>query len=564
MQTDPPQNQINDITRLYHAGYIEKAEHKCQELLEVYPQSSILNNALGITLQGRSKFKKAIVAFSNAIHLNPHYAKAYANRGVALQKLYQVDDALENYNKAIQLDSGYMEAYYNRGVVLQDLGRSHEAISSYNKAIQLNPDYARSYNSLGTVLYESGDFNEAIDNYNKAIQLNPDYAEAYNNLGAALQSLGKLNEAVNNYNKAIQLKPYSSELQNNIGVVFQKLGKFDKATSNYNKAIQLKPDDVEAHFNLGLLLLLQGNFKDGWEKYEYRCRDKNYSIPIHNLTQPQWDGSALKGRTLLIYVEQGLGDTFQFSRYLHHIKKDGGSIVFMCQSTVIDFYRGNDSGWDIYIDKVISADDPLPHFDLHISLMSLPYIMDTNINNIPQGVPYIKTRQDMAHSWKLKIKKEHIKNIIKVGLVWQGSKTHKNDHYRSIPLECFSSLLELDKVKLFSLQRGFGQEQIAKNNFENNIIDWSSNFGQYINTAALIENLDLVISIDTSIVHLAGAMGKPVWVLLEAVPDFRWMLDHEDSPWYPSAKLFRQQDQGNWETVISKVKKELENLISKT
>lgn len=563
MQTDPSQDKLDALSNLYNSGQTSQVIRTCKKLLKTYKKSLYLLNLLGAALQEKGKFKEAIRIYNQMIQIKPDYFNAHYNLGFALQGLRKFNNAVNSYNRAIQLNPDYVDAHGNLGNVLKELGRLDEAINSYNKVIQLKPDYAEAYNNLGNALRDLGRLDEAINNYNKAIQLNPDYADAYNNMGTVLQDRGQLDEALRSCNKAIQLKPDYAEAYSNLGSVQKVLGQFEEATKNYNKAIQLKPSYAGAHFNLGLLLLLQGNFKDGWEKYEHRCQNKDYTIPIHNLTRPQWDGTNLKG-VLLVYAEQGLGDVFQFSRYLRHIKKDGGSIVLMCQSTVVDFYHGEGCGWDIYIDKVISLDDPLPHFDLYVSLMSLPYIMGENINDIPQDVHYIKTHQDMVYSWKSKIKKERIRNDIKVGFVWQGDKTHKNDYYRSIPLENFTPLLELDKAKFFSLQKGFGQEQIAENNFEDSIIDWSDDFDQYINTAALIENLDLVISVDTSIAHLAGAMGKPVWVLLEEIPDFRWMLDRKDSPWYPSVKLFRQKQFSDWSSVIAKVKTELESLINKT
>jgi len=349
------------------------------------------------------------------------------------------------------------------------------------------------------------------------------------------------------------------------GIEYIDLPNLDKKISDLKQRINNELDSPEEHFNLSILLLLKGDFKNGWKEYEYRrkCNDYKSSLPQSRNSLPSWDGSQLNGRSIFIYEEQGVGDTFHFSRYLKKIKKEFGDgiVIFGCRSSIVDFYHGENSGWSKCIDKVLFPGEKIPIFDVHFPLLSLPFIMKLETENFADEIPYLKPPKNLICNYRDRVIKECKQKKLKVGLAWQGAKDNVNDQTRSISLKNFSSFFKLKDVQFFSLQKGFGSEQIKENGFETKLIDWSDEFEKYIDTAALIENLDLIISVDTSIAHLSGAMAKDTWVLLEAVPDFRWMLDRDDSSIYPSIRLFRQTQPGNWIDLLIKVETELKKKV---
>jgi len=363
-----------------------------------------------------------------------------------------------------------------------------------------------------------------------------------------------------------KIEKYQYIPENGRGIEFKDLANLDKKISDLKAKINSSIHSPKEHFNLSLLYLLKGDFINGWKEYEYRrkCSDYKSSLPNSRNSLPCWDGSQLNGRSVFIYEEQGVGDTFHFSRYLRNIKKEFGDgvVIFGCRSSIVDFYYGKDSGWSKYIDKVLLPGDKIPKFDMHLPLLSIPFIMNLGIENLSVDVPYLTPPKNLVDNYREKILNECKPNKLKVGLAWQGAKDNVNDKTRSISLRSFSSLLHLEDVQFFSLQRGFGCEQIKENGFETKLIDWSNDFEKYIDTAALVENLDLIISVDTSIVHLSGAMGKDTWVLLESVPDFRWMLDREDSPLYPSMRLFRQSQPDDWTELLNRVEIELRKKLN--
>ncbi len=391
---------------------------------------------------------------------------------------------------------------------------------------------------------------------------------------------GRYSDAVHIYNAILKAQPNNYIVKKNLlnlsqyvhmpegrrGIQYKNLPNLDKAISDLRQKINSGLNSPEVHFNLSILLLLKGDFDNGWQEYEYRrkCADYKSSLPASRMSQPSWDGSQLNGRTIFIYEEQGVGDTFQFSRYLKNIKKQfgEGKVIFGCRSSIADFYYGEDSGWGECIDKVLFPGDKIPIFDIHFPLLSMPYILNLKAKKIPVEIPYLKAPKDLVNIYSEKMKNVCDQNKLRVGVAWQGAKDNLNDKTRSISLRCFSNLFGLEGVEFFSLQKGFGCEQIKKNGFETKLIDWSDEFEKYIDTAALIENLDLIISVDTSVVHLSGAMGKDTWALLESVPDFRWMLDRDDSPLYPTIRLFRQSEPDNWSDVLTRVEIELRKKLN--
>jgi tetratricopeptide (TPR) repeat protein len=324
-------------------------------------------------------------------------------------------------------------------------------------------------------------------------------------------------------------------------------GKLDEAAACYRRALELRPDYADAHWNQSLLLLLTGDLERGWAKYEWRWKIKQWSP--RDFPQTLWDAQPLEGRTILLHAEQGLGDTIQFARYASLVKERGGAVIVECQRPLLSLLASCAG-----IDRLVGQGDELPPFDVQVPLLSLPGIFHTSLRDIPATVPYLFAHPSLVERWR-----QELGGIagFKIGIAWRGSPIHKNDRARSIPLSCFEPLAGLPDIHLFSLQKGAGTEELqdARDHFP--VAELGSRLEDFMDTAAVLKNLDLVITCDTAVAHLAGALGVPVWVAIPFAPDWRWLLGRSDSPWYPTMRLFRQKKLGNWEDVFEEIKAEL-------
>ncbi len=386
--------------------------------------------------------------------------------------------------------------------------------------------------------------------------LNPDFAEAFNNLGDAYKEQGRLEEAVEQCNRALILKPDSEELHLNLGNVLLAQGDVKGALSAYQRAITLNSDYADAHYNKSLVLLLTGEFEEGWQEYEWRFKSPEIAVDIgsKDLDIPLWDGSDLGDKTVLILSEQGIGDAIQFARYIPMVKERCARVVFECPEGLERLFEGF-GDIDCLTPKPYKKEGG--HFpDARIYLLSLPRI-SIEAGSSPAGVPYLKASDDNVNRWKLIISGHRMK----IGIVWAGNPAHGNDRNRSCRLSDFARLSRLSGIDWYSLQKDHGKEQIRDMPDGMNIIDLGGELADFHDTAGVITNLDLVISVDTAVVHLAGALGKPVWTLLPFVPDWRWMLDQEDTPWYPTMTLFRQTEKGDWQSVFDQVADRLETCL---
>jgi Flp pilus assembly protein TadD len=427
------------------------------------------------------------------------------------------------------------------------------AIKYIRKALQFRPiDIASAHFNLGWALYENGQLDEAITHSCRAIELKPFLAEAHCNLGAALYKKGQLDEAITHYQKALEINPSFTTAYCSLGWALHEKGQHNEAIVHYRKFIETNPQSATANLELSVLLLLLGNFKEGWAKYE--CRFKTYDYQTSS-SHPLWDGSVFEGRTISLYAEQGLGDTIQFVRYAPLIAQKGAKVIIHCQRELVPLIR-NAQG----ITKAAVQGEEFCEFDFYYPLLSLPLLFNTTLESIPAKVPYIKVDYLLVQKWRNKIQADDSK--LKIGLAWAGSPKHRNDHNRSCHLDVFSSLSEFSNISFYSLQKGSASEQTKNVPKGMKFIDYTEEIIDFSDTAALMENLDLIISVDTSVVHLAGALGKRVWTLLPFVPDWRWMLNKEDSPWYPTMRLFRQPSSGDWYSVIAEVKSELQKLLA--
>jgi Flp pilus assembly protein TadD len=466
------------------------------------------------------------------------------------QQAERLEEAEALYREVLARDPENADALHLLGVLACQSRRHELALAWIARAIALNPSASFYHNNLGNVLQELGRFEEAILCYQEALRLEPDYAEACSNLGNALTRLRRYEEAVASALEALRLKPDYAAAYTNLGCTLQALGRVEEAVACHQEALRLQSDHVDAHMNLAAALLLLGDFERGWEEHEWRWKKKE--SPPRGFPQPLWDGSPLAGRKILLYAEQGLGDTIQYARYVALVRRKGASAVAVeCQprlAPLLETVRG--------VDLVIPAGSPLPDFDVHAPLLSLPRILRTTLETVPAEVPYLSAEPARVETWGHRMAEAH---GLRVGLAWGGNPDYKNDRNRSIPLEALAPLAGVPNVDFFSLQRGPAAAQLRSPPEGFRITNLEEEASQVTDTVAAILNLDLVISVDTMVAHLAGALGRPLWILLPFAPDCRWLLHRNDSPWYPTARLYRQPRPDNWQAVIAEVKEALES-----
>ncbi len=523
--------------------------------IEIEPRIALYRCSLGNALKGLGRFGEAKDAYAGAIRLTPDFAEAHYNLGTVLAVLGCVHDAAAAYGAAIRLKPDFAEAHYNLGMILLQLGQLERAAAAYRHAIRSKPDYAEAYGNLGKTLHELGLPAEALAAYDAAIRIKPDLAEAHANRGNVLRMLGRLADAADAHGEAIRLKPDFAEPHYNLGNTLKALGRSDEAIDAYNHAIRASPGFAEAHVNLGMELLLAGNLPRGWAEYDWRLRQASPLLQPRTFSKPQWRGENLNGQRILLHAEQGLGDTIQFCRYVPLVAARGGVVTLEVPRPLVRLLSGLPG-----VTRLIAAGDPIPAFDVQCSLMSLPLAFETAIDTIPQHMSYLAAKADTVSSWRTRLGP---KSRRRVGLVWSGGfrpdqpELDAVNRRRNIPLPLIGQLNH-PGIDFISLQKGEPAEGelIAMRDVlwpEGNVYNAAPAIGDFQDTAGLIENLDLVISVDTSTAHLAAAMGKPVWLLNRFDSCWRWLEDREDSPWYPSLRLFRQTRPGDWRGVMQRV-----------
>jgi len=425
-------------------------------------------------------------------------------------------------------------------------GRLGEAEQLYRQVLAQQPENADALHFLGVLAHQVGRNDLAVDLISKAIALNPNWPDAYSNLGTVLQEQGQMEAAIAAHRRAVALKPNSPEAYGNLGNALWRHGQRHEAVAAWQQAVALHPNYPDAHHNLSLALLLAGEYRQGWEKFEWRWQRNDYRALQRNFAQPQWDGRPLAGTTILLHAEQGLGDTLQFVRYVPLVAQRGGRVILECQPELQRLLQA------VHTDiPVVTKGQSLPHFDLHCPLLSLPRVIGTTLGNIPRQIPYLQANAQAAQTWQNRLAAPG--PVMKIGLAWAGSPTHNNDRQRSLKLADLARLAGVSGVRFYSLQKGAaaGEAKAPPPGME--LTDWTPELNDFAATAALLAHLDLVIAVDTAVVHLAGAMGKPVWTMIPFVPDWRWLLEREDSPWYPTMRLFRQPRIGDWDSVIARM-----------
>jgi len=471
--------------------------------------------------------------------------------GVTAHEAGWSEAAVEFFGRAVAISPKSAVLLSNLGHMLTTVGRLPEGLAACQQAIKLEPGYAEAHNNLGIALGRIEKHAQAVEAFRKAAALKEDYANAYSNMGNSLALLGQLEGAIGAYRRAIELKPDYANASFNLGVALGKFGRYEEARAACRRASELDPAHTLAVFSRALSHLVEGQLEEGWPLYEIRWETPEFTSPRRHFPQPMWDGSALNGRTLLIHAEQGFGDAIQFIRYAPLVPKYGGRVLVECPAALLGIMATVPG-----IDGLVAQGGPLPDFDVHVPMLSLPLVFRTTIETIPQNVPYVSADAVRGLFWSEWLAGNG--SALKVGLVWAGRPTHTGDHLRSMLLRQFLPLFRVPEIDFVSLQFDRGIEQIAQLPGRQPIRHPLGLVSDFSDTAALISQLDLVIAVDTAVAHLAGALGKPVWVLLPFAPDWRWLLDREDSPWYPTMRLFRQQRVGQWDSVITEVRHELE------
>ncbi|HXE53972.1 MAG TPA: tetratricopeptide repeat protein [Tepidisphaeraceae bacterium] len=530
--------QRNLAAILIDTGRPDEAIGLYRRIVAIAPQDAEAFANLGRALAGRGAIPEAIDCCRRAVELRPRAAEAHYCLAGVLRTAGRVDEAIAAYRQAIALRQNYAVALYELADVLRQKGSLDEALATARQSLALACDSAEAHNILAIILREQRKLDESIAACRRAIQLKADAADAYVNLGLATQEQGKLSEAEAMYRRAIELQPNLVDAHNNLGIVLWEQGRADEAAEAYRAALAAKPMDAKARFNLGLLQLAIGDFASGWENHEARF-EANPQLIISKFPQPLWDGSDPAGKRILVQCEQGFGDTFQFIRYAPLLADRGARVIVRCPPELRRLLSGQRG-----IEQVISTGDAIPEFDAHVPLLSLPRLFGTTIGTIPAHVPYLKADPEQVAQWRVRLAKEP--GQMKVGLVWAGRPRQRVDQNRSVPPQILAPLADASELTWVSLQKD--RTELLPDEFH--VIDWTSELADFADTAALISALDLVMSIDTGVAHLSGALGKPTWVLLMHIPDWRWMLGGSESAWYPTMRLFRQPVAGDWETPV--------------
>ncbi len=542
---------------MYSHGRIEDSVAAYKQALEIEPGNHHAANNLGTAFLRLGRLGQAEARFRRITEEAPDYAKGHANLGLALHAQGRPGAAVEALRRAVSIDPAYAKAQFNLGEICQELGALGEATKAFQAALAARPDYAEAYNGLGNVLSAEDRAEAAAEAYEKALEIRPDYPEALNNLGILLRDQGRPAEAEAAYLKALAIRPDLARVNTHLGSVLREQGRADEAIAAFRRALISQPDLADAHFNLSLSLLAEGRFAEGWLEYEWRWKATKFTAEARQFAQPMWMGEALDGKVILIHSEQGFGDAFQFVRYVRDVAERGARVVLECDPQVARLFRGLA---DVELLRVKGM--VLPAFDVHVPLMSLPLLCDTDLSSIPAEIPYLAVDEELIEAWRERTRTDSgAASAPRVGLAWAGRASHPNDRARSIPVEHLLPLLAHTEARFFGLQfdpEADDQELLV----EAGLVDFSPFIRDFADTAAGIANLDLVITVDTAVAHLAGAMGKPVWLALPHVAEWRWLKDREDSPWYPTMRLFRQKAPGEWPELIARLGSALGDLIA--
>lgn len=543
---------------LNHSGATKEAVELIEKHYPNFHDDPVYLNFRGNLHLEIGQLNAATESYHQAIRIAPENPLAYNNLGVALLKQTRFDEAAGYFRKAVALAPDNADFLFSLGNALTELGRTAESIPLLENGNRRWENNVNGLTNLGLAYVTARQAERALIPLKQALALAPSDPEAHNNLGAAYEALDQHELACQCYYQALQLKPDYPQPFNNLGNIALAKLELEEAATFYLKAIHLDEHLADAHMNLGLVHLLRGEYEAGWPEYEWRRYATSEKNKYQTFEQPEWTDQAISGKRLLLYAEQGLGDTIQFIRYAVPIKKMGATVIVQCQPALTRLLK-TAAGIDLLVD----TNQPLPSFDIYTPLLSLPKLLGSTAETIPNTCPYLYPDTAAQKLWARRLEQS---KKIKVGFAWAGNPSHRNDKNRSCPLKHFLPLTNIPNTQFFSLQKGIANSSLAELSPSErvNVIDLTRELDDFADSAALLANLDLLITVDTSLAHLAGAIGIPTWLVLPFSPDWRWLLERTDSPWYPSIKLYRQTSAGNWDSVFSNVKNDLTLCASNT
>lgn len=545
------------------AGQFQESIRLLGESLALNPDDPDTLNSLADSYIGQGQIQPASHCLQRLAELRPQSAETHHRLGKSQEQLGEWEAATASYQRALALQPDSPDLYGSLAMLQYKQEAFAEAVESCRRALALDPNRDEIYTQLGNALTDLGNYGAAVETLRHALALKPDSPHAVFGLGYFFERKGDLASAKDAYQNALKLNPQLSGANLHLGCVQLLEGNLGEAAECFERLLKLVPDCAEARAFLGLIHLKQGNFRLGLSEYEDR-----WSTPYgfrfrRKFLQPLWKGEPLEGSRILLYAEQGMGDTLQFVRYVPLVAARGGKVVLEVQPRLHRLLAQTPGAV-----KVIRLGEALPEVDWQCPLASLPLAFATELNTIPAKIPYVDPDPAQVQAWGQRLaalgERRYSGNSLCIGLAWAGSPLHPHEIWRSIPLEQLAPLTSLEGTTFYSLQMGASAGQVKQLGPRAHLIDLQDEQKDFADTAAIVANLDLVISIDTSVAHLAGAMSKPVWVLLHKSADWRWLLEREDSPWYPTARLFRQSTLANWQDVVSQVEEALSQLVARS
>ncbi len=546
MTTRPQQSSpgaFAEALAFHRGGRLEEAASRYEAALEEAPKHFDALHFLGLVRIRQGRHEEAQRLLRKALNQNPGSAEVNHSLGCVLAAQRRHGEAAARYEKALALKPDFPQARNNLGIALADLGRHDEAMAQYRQAIALEPGYAEALANLGVALAALDRPAEAVPCFEAALARQPGFAEAALNLGNAQFALGAFAAAIGSYERAVALAPGSARAHNNLGRGLEALNRHEEAIPRYAKAAALAPDYAGAQWNLALAHLALGDFAEGWPRYEWRWR--NGDLTPRAFARPLWRGEEIAGRTILIHAEQGFGDTLHFVRYVPLLARRGAHVMLEAPPPLLPLLAGLDG-----LAGLFATGEDLPDFDCHVPLLSLPAAFATTLDTIPRQVPYLAPPADRVARWRAALAPLC---GLRIGIAWAGSATNSNDRNRSLPLERLRPLLELPGIGFVSLQKELRPGDAALLAACPDLLSLGDRLEDFADSAAVASLLDLVITVDTSVAHLAGALGRPVWIMLPYAAEWRWPRQREDSPWYPTARLFRQGAPGDWTRLVARL-----------
>lgn len=578
--------RLQSAVALHQSGQLQDAERIYRQILEFDPSHVDANHLLGLVAHQTNKSEEAVELITKALAVNPTYGEAHNNLGTVQLALQRFEDAADSFRQAIKHKANYAEAHFNLANVmtaqrnfvgaaqafqkaldinpdylqarlnlaniLKTLGRLDEAVTLYRLVIETAPNLAQAHNNLGAALLEQRNYSDAAASFSQAVSLEPQYFEAISNLGCVKRDLGQTQDAVKLHLQALAINPQYADAHNNLGNARLDEMDYQGAAECYKRALSIDPNHVDAHINLGFLNLLLGDFKAGWAHNAWRRRGRELLLSARTYTQPLWDGGDLNGQSIFIYPEQGIGDFIQCARFVQNLIDLGGDVTLEIPSSLMPVFDRFIPGL-----KCIVSGQAVPDFDCHASVMDLPGLLSVELNDLPGKTSYLSPPADAQASWAQRFEGD---TNLRVGLVWAGNPKHKNDRARSMDPALLQPLTEVAGVSLYSFQVGGAENGVAEIGADK-VVDLKPYLSDYGQTAAALAGMDVLVSVDTSVAHLGGALGLPTWIMLPTTLDWRWMLAREDSPWYPSVKLYRQKAKGDWAGVVEVIVEDLRELL---